>query len=200
MKVVLIEDQALLRSTLVKALEQVSDIKIVAQSGKASEAAELCQKHRPDMVVMDIFTAEGNGLDYTAAIKKTFPNIKVFVMTEAENEQFVQAAEKAGADLFAWKNLSLDDFTDLIRHSKKPYRVFPKLLNNSQPKVSFSEIEIQIIRLLAQGKSAREIAVEKYLEYGTIRAYISRMYSKTGLRSRAQLVAYALRRGLIRSV
>jgi DNA-binding NarL/FixJ family response regulator len=200
MRVVLIEDQVLLRSTLVKALEQVSDIKIVAHSEKASEAAELCQKHRPDLVVMDIFTAEGNGLDYIAVIKKTFPDIKVFVMTEVENEQLVQAAEKAGADLFAWKNLSLDEFTDLIRYSTKPYRVFPKPLNHLQHKAGFSEIEIQIISLLSQGKSTREIAAEKFLEYGTVRVYISRMYSKTGLRSRAQLVAYALRCGLIESV
>ena len=197
MKVVLIEDQVLLSSTLVKALEHVPDIKIVAQSDKASEAIDLCRKHKPDIVIMDIITADGNGLDYTVLLKKTFPDIKVLIITGIENEQLVKAAEKAGADLFAWKNLSLDELTDLIRYSEKPYRVFPKITNNSQYHPSFSEVEIHIVRLLSQGKTSREVASELFLEYGTIRVYISKMYSTTGMKSRAQLVAYAARLGII---
>lgn len=199
MKVVLIEDQMLLSSTIIRALEQVPDIKIAARSAKASDALQLCRQHKPDIVIMDIFTAEGNGLDYTARIKEAFPDIKVLVITGVENEQLVQAAEKAGADLFAWKNISLDELTDLIRYAKKPYRVFPKLLNDPSNNTSFSDMEIKIITLLAQGRSTKEIAAELYLEYGTVRVYVSRLYAKTGMRSRAQLVAYASRCGLIHS-
>ncbi len=197
MKIILIEDQVLLSSTMARALEQMPDIKIVAQSEKASESLELCQKYRPDMLIMDIFTADGNGLEYTPLIKQKFPKIKVFIITGVENEQLVQTAEKAGADLFAWKNLSLDELTDLIRYSKKPYHVYPTLSNNLKHKASFSDVEMQILRLMSQGKSTREIATEMFLEYGTVRVYISRMFSKTGMGSRAQLVTYVSRCGLI---
>lgn len=197
MKVVLIEDQALLSSTLIKALEQIPDIRVVAQSAKASDAIELCQRHNPDIIIMDIFTADGNGLDYTAQVKQAFPAVKVLVITGAENEQLVQAAEKAGADLFAWKSLSLDELADLIRCSKMPYRVFPKPSNNVPFPATFSDMEIRMVRLLAQGKTTKEIAAELFLEYGTIRVYISRMYAATGMKSRAQLVAYALRNRII---
>ena len=197
MKILLIEDQVLLSTTLTKALEQVPDFQVVAQSDKAVEALKLCEKFRPDIVIRDIFTAEGNGLDYISCIKQKFPNIKVLIITGVENEQLLLAAEKAGADLFAWKNIQIDELTDLIRYSKKPYRVFPNKLSQTKQRINLSDIEIKIIKLLSQGKSTKEIAAELYLEYGTIRVYISHMFTKIGVKSRAQLVAYASNCGLI---
>ena len=197
MKVILIEDQVLLSTTLKKALEQVPDIQVVAQSDKAVEVIDLCKKHKPDIVIMDIFTNKGNGLDYISPIKQGFPNTKVFIITGVENEQLLLSAEKAGADLFAWKNIPLDELTDLIKYSKKSYRVFPKISKQPQKIKSLSDIEIKIIRLLSQGKSTKEVAAELYLEYGTVRVYISHMFTKVGVKSRAQLVAYASNCGLI---
>lgn len=197
MKVVLIEDQNLLSSTLIKALEQSPDIEIAGQSEKASDAIQLCKTHKPDIVIMDVFTKDGNGIEYTAQLKQIFPDIKVLIMTGVEDDRLVRAAEEAGADMFVWKNLSLDELTEFIRSAKKPYRIFPSVHSDSQKPVSFSDADICILRLLAQGRSSREIAAELFLAYGTVRLYISRMYTATGFKSRAQLVAYALRCGLI---
>lgn len=199
MRVLLIEDQNLLSSTMVTALENAPDIEIVGQSEKASEAMELCMNLRPDIVIMDIFTKEGNGIECTAQIKKAFPDTKVLVITGVEDERMVHAAEEAGADLFAWKSMSLDELTELIRYAKKPYRVFPRVQSESLKSAKFSAVDTQIINLLAQGKTSKEIAEELFLGYGTVRLYISRMYASTGFKSRAQLVAYALRSGLIES-
>lgn len=198
MKIILIEDQNLLSSTLVKALEQLPDIEVVGQSDKASDAPELCERLRPDMVIMDVFTRDGNGIDYTGKIKKAFPGIKVLVMTGVEDDHLVQMAEEAGADLFAWKNMSLDELTEFIQYAKKSYRIFPSLHSEGNKPVRFSEVDLRILTLLAQGKTSREIAAELYLGYGTVRLYISHMYASTGFKSRAQLVAYALRTGLIK--
>lgn len=199
MRVLLIEDQNLLSSTIVTAMENAPDIEIVGQSDKASEAVELCKTLRPDIVIMDIFTKEGNGIECTAQIKKAFPNIKVLVITGVEDERMVHAAEEAGADLFAWKSMSLDELKELIRYARKPYRVFPRVQPEYLKPVKFSPVDTQILNLLAQGKTSREIAEELFLGYGTVRLYISRMYASTGFKSRAQLVAYALRSGLIES-
>jgi DNA-binding NarL/FixJ family response regulator len=199
MKVVLIEDQNLLSSTLIKALEQSPDIEIVGQSAKAVDAMLLCQKHSPDIVIMDVYTKEGNGIECTAQLKQIFPEIKVLIMTGIEDERLVRAAAEAGADLFVWKNLSLDELVEFIRNAKKPYRVFPSVQNDSPMPHRFSDVDTRILQLLAQGKSSREIATELFLGYGTVRLYISRMYTATGFKSRAQLVAYALHCGLIES-
>lgn len=197
MRVVLIEDQALLSSTLALALAQSADIEIVAQSDKASEALELCSIHMPDMVLMDVFTNEGNGIACTAAIKKKYPSIKVLIMTGVEDERLVKAASDAGADIFTWKNLSVEELTDLVRYAKRPYRIFPNVAQKQEKFAEFSQVDLHILKLLARGRTSREIAEELYLGYGTVRLYISRMYASSGMKSRAQLVAYALRTGLI---
>lgn len=197
MKVVLIEDQNLLSSTLVKALEQDADIEMVGQSDKASDAIQLCKTHCPDIVLMDIFTKDGNGIETTVHLKKTFPEVKVLIMTGVEDDRLVRAAEEAGADLFVWKNLSLEELKEFIRGAQKPYRIFPSVSTDSPQPAKFSDVDLRILRLLAKGKSSREIAADLFLGYGTVRLYISRMYAATGFKSRAQLVAYALRCGLI---
>ena len=197
MRVLLIEDQKLLCSTLIRALEKEEDIDIVGQSDKASDAVELCAALNPDVVVMDVFTRDGSGIEATRRLKQAFPQIKVLVMTGVEDDDLVRAAEEAGADLFFWKHLSLDELIDFIRGARKSLRIFPAVAPDSAQPVKFSSLELRILRLLAQGKSSREIAEALFLGYGTVRIYISRMYAATGFKSRAQLVAYALRCGLI---
>lgn len=198
MKLVLIEDQALLSSTLTEALSRDGEIEIVGQSDRASDAVRLCETHRPDIVIMDVFTKDGNGIEVTAELKRAFPEVKVLIMTGVEDERLVLAAEAAGADLFVWKNLSLSELMDFIRGAKKPYRIFPNVSSDLPRPVKFSEADLRILGLLARGKTSREIADELFLSYGTVRLYISRMYTNTGLKSRAQLVTYALRQGLIK--
>lgn len=198
MKLVLIEDQTLLSSTLTEALGRDEEIEIVGQSDRASDAIRLCGMHHPDIVIMDVFTKDGNGIEVTVELKKVFPEVKVLIMTGVEDERLVRAAEAAGADLFVWKNLSLAELLDFIRGAKKPYRIFPRVSPDSPRPVKFSDADLRILHLLAKGKTSREIAAELFLSYGTVRLYISRMYTTTGLKSRAQLVTYALRHGLIK--
>jgi two-component system response regulator DesR len=99
--------------------------------------------------------------------------------------------------VFVWKNVSLADFVAMIRQAGKSYRIFPSVRGDADKPAKFSEADKRILQMLAEGKSTREIAAALYLGYGTVRLYISHMYSATGFSSRAQLVAYALRCGLI---
>jgi|GEM_PF-936510 len=197
MKVVLIEDQNLLSSTLIKALEGAPDVEVVAHSDRASDAMQLCRTHQPDVVIMDIFTRDGNGIECTAQLKQAFPQVKVLILTGVQDDRLVQAAEEAGADLFARKSISLDELLEFVAYAKRPYRVFPRVHPGAEKPIRFSDMEVKILALLARGKTSKEIAADLLLSYGTVRLYISRMYASSGLRSRAQLVAYAVRSGLI---
>lgn len=198
MIVVLIEDQALLRSTLITALSQLPEYHLAAYSDKASDAVQLCRAHHPDLVIMDIFTSDGNGIDCAAEVKRLFPAVKVMILTGVEDDRLVQAAEEAGADLFAYKSLSLEEFVQLLGNAGKPYRIFPtpKAAGTDHP--VFTQLEIQMLELLAKGRTSREIASELFLGYGTVRVYISRMYAATGMKTRAQLVAYAITNNVIK--
>lgn len=198
MNVVLIEDQTLLRSTLITALSQLPAYRLAAYSDKASDAVRLCQAHHPDLVIMDIFTNDGNGIDCAAEVKRLFPSVKIMILTGVEDDRLVKAAEDAGVDLFAHKSLSLEEFVQLLGNAEKPYRIFParKTVDTNYPE--FTRLEIQMLELLAKGRTSREIASELYLGYGTVRVYISRMYAATGMKTRAQLVAYAIGNGIIK--
>ena len=198
LRIVVIEDQALLASTLVQALQLEDEIVVVGQSDKANDALELCATQRPDIVLMDIFTKEGNGIEVTARLKREYPGIKVFIMTGVNHEHLVLAAEAAGADMFVWKDLAFNDLVQFIRTAKKSYRIFPGTPRQGAAKTEFSHMDLQILQLLSAGKTTQEIAEALFLSNGTVRHYISRMYGSTGLKSRAQLVSYALKEGLIK--
>lgn len=199
MRIVVIEDQSLLASTLVQALQLEDEIEVVGQSDKASDALHLCADKRPDLVLMDIYTKEGNGIEVTARLKQEFPEIKVFIMTGVNHQHLVHAAEVAGADMFVWKDLSFSDLVQFIRTAKKSYRIFPSSVGKTSGSVKLSAVDLKILALLAAGKTSQEIADALFLSNGTVRHYISRMYGTTGLNSRAQLVGYALSQGLIES-
>lgn len=125
MRAVLIGDRYSRSDRLVKMLGQIPDIEIVAQSKISGDAPELCTVHMPDLLLMDVSAKDDGVLEHAAHIKRDFPDIKVFVMTDAKDDGLALKAKEAGADIIARKNLSLDEFRQLIRYSQKHYRVFP---------------------------------------------------------------------------
>ena len=197
MKILLIEDQKLLATTLIKALGEYDDIEIVAHSDKAKEAPNLCRTLEPDIVLMDVYTKDGNGIEITGLLKKEFPDIKVILMTGIDRDHLVGDAKHAGADVFVWKDIPLPDLIEFIRTSEKSYKIFPQASFEASGNKALSTGDIKIIELMARGLTTQEIAEELFLSYGTVRLYISKMYQATGLKSRAQLVSYALQKGLI---
>jgi DNA-binding NarL/FixJ family response regulator len=111
---------------------QVPDIEIVMQSDNAGDAPALCSAYTPDLLVMDILSKDWGLLEYIPHIKQGFPAIKVFVMIGVKDNRLALKAKEAGADIVARKNISLDDFKQLIRLSQKHYRVFPHTLPDSK--------------------------------------------------------------------
>lgn len=195
MKVLLIEDQTLLATTLTKALNEYDDIEVVGHSVEAKEALNLCRQLMPDIVLMDVYTKNGNGIEATKEIKEEFPEIKVLLMTGIDRDYLIEDAKKAGADIFVWKDLPLVDLVEFIRSADRPYSIFPE--SNKSKMHALSATDLEILSLMAKGLTTQEIAEKVFLSYGTVRLYISKMYQTTGLKSRAQLVSYALKAGLI---
>lgn len=125
MKVLLIRGRHSCSDRLVGMLKKVPDLEIVMQWDNAGDVTELCAEHTPDLLMMEALSKEWSVLEYIPQIKQSFPDIKVFVLTEAKDNISVLKAREAGADIVARKNLSLDELTQLIHYSQKHYRVFP---------------------------------------------------------------------------
>lgn len=126
MRAILIQDRYARGNRLIKMLEKIPEIEIVMQSDRAGDAPELCAEHNPDLVILNVFSKDRSALASTGRIKQEFPDIKVFVIIGAKDEDLAREARDAGADVVGRKPLSLDELKQLIRYSQKHYRVFPK--------------------------------------------------------------------------
>ena len=150
---------------------------------------------------MDICTENNSsGLQATKEIKQHLPHIKVIIMTAMPEITFVNRAIEAKADSFIYKNIDLTTLVIAIKNTLEGYSIFPtksipKLPNDAE----LTPKELEILRLICEAKSRKEIAKILYLSEGTIKAYISTILQKTGYDSISKLAIYALSNGYINS-
>lgn len=200
-RILIIEDQMLLCDTLINALEGNRDFEIAGASECADQALELCKTCRPDIVLMDIYTRSGNGIEATRAIKSEMPQVKVLILSAFGDESNIQSAMEAGADGYVVKDVQLNELLSIIRDTMRKYRIFPAQKEVAkaagQSRAVFSDTELNILHLLREGKTAREISELLFLSYGTVRNYISRMLLRYGFKDRLQLVIFAASEGCL---
>ncbi len=200
-KILIVEDQTILRDALSLNLNGVEDFKVVGGISDASIALYTCERLKPDLILMDICTENNSsGLEATLKIKEKYPEIKVIIMTAMLEVTFVERAKDALADSFIYKNIDLNSLIVTIKNTMEGYSVFP---NKSIPKLpndaELTKKELEILRLICEAKSRKEISQILYLSEGTIKAYISVILQKTGYDSISKLAIYALSNGYINS-
>lgn len=200
-RILIIEDQMLLCDTLMAALADNQDFEIVGASECADQALQLCKTKNPDIVLMDIYTRSGNGIEATRNIKAEIPQIKVLILSAYGDENNIQNAMDVGADGYVLKDVQLSELISIIHDIMQKYRIFPAQKEpgkaSGQTRAVFSETELSIIYLLTEGKTAREISEHLFLSHGTVRNYISRMLLRYGFKDRLQLVMFAASEGCL---
>lgn len=213
-KVLLVDDQDILVEGLKLILGMEQDIEIVGTANNGKKAYEACKWKKPDVVLMDIQMPELNGVEATSIIKKDFPDIKIIVLTTFNDDQYIYDALKNGASGYLLKDTSPSEIAKAVRtvynggaliQSEVAVKVidkFSQLANktvdkNIDPKVELlTEREIEILRLIAEGKNNKEIADELFLSQGTVKNHITRTLIKLDLRDRTQLAVFALKNDL----
>ena len=166
-RVLIVEDQAILRESLARSVGDQPDMTVVAAIADASEALGVALKERPDMILMDVCTEhDSNGIVAAARIKEQLPECRIIIMTGMPEITFVDQAREAGVDSFVY-TAALDD------------------------------VELSILRLACEGKSRREIAAELFMSEGTIKRRISEILSKTGYDNIMRLAVHAVTEGSI---
>jgi DNA-binding NarL/FixJ family response regulator len=205
MKILVSDDDALIREGLRILLAMEHDMEVVGTAKNGQEALELCGELEPDIVLMDIRMPEADGIKGTKMIKERYPDIRVVMLTTFVDEEYIAEALKNGAEGYILKNQSPESIAESLRAVYSGNVVFDntvagkigtmmkELKNVDRKDYDLTEKELEILSLIAGGLTNKELAKKLFLSEGTVRNYISVILEKLGLRDRTQLAIFYIR-------
>ena len=200
-RMMIVEDHFVVRVGLKAIINSQPDMVAVAEAGNGKQAVELYGKHQPDVTLMDLRIPGLSGLDAITAILEQFPKARIIVLSTYGGEDHILRAFQAGARAYFLKDVNGQDLADAIRAVHAGQRpMAPEIaarLADSLPRTPLSAREMEILSLIAGGKSNKDIAGRLAISEGTVRVHASNIFAKLGCSDRAQAVAEAYQRGLI---
>jgi DNA-binding NarL/FixJ family response regulator len=210
-RVVVADDQTAVREGLALLLDLLDDVTVVGSAADGEEALRLVAEHRPDVVLMDLRMPRLDGVTATGRIREAHPETQVVVLTTYAEDADILAALRAGARGYLTKDAGRVQIAQAVRGAAAGQSVLDphvqqRLLAAAQgggaPQQTgglpdgLTAREGDVLRLIAAGRSNREIAGELYVSEATVKSHINRLFAKTGVRDRAQAVQYAYQHGL----
>lgn len=201
-RIVVIDDHILLRDMIVDTLNSESDFNVVGVSDDAKNSIELCEKLNPDILIMDVCTANNsNGVSYAKLVKENYPDIKIIIMTGILDINFINESKNAGVESFIYKSISKDSLIATVRNTANGYSMYP---NSNSDKNAENNIlskltdkEIQILTLYCKLLDKDEVAESLSISPRTLRSHIYSIYEKTGFNNLNKLAIYCVSNGLI---
>ena len=201
MNILIVDDDFLVAGALKTILETQEDFHVPACGSDGSEAAALFRQHRPDVLLMDIRMKDMNGLDASADILREFPEARILLLTTFSDDEYIIKALKLGAKGYLLKQ-DYQNIVPAIRAVYSGQTVFGDAIVSKIPSLlqrppafdyascDINDRELEIIRLIADGLSNKEIASALYLSEGTVRNYLSSILDKLELRDRTQVAVF----------
>jgi DNA-binding NarL/FixJ family response regulator len=208
-RVLLVDDHAILREGLRSLLAMQEDIEVVGEAGDGQAALDLIVQLKPDIVVMDIAMPGMDGLEATRRVKRDFPETRVLILTQHDNREYVFSLLQAGAVGYILKKSGGAEVINAIRSTFAEGAFLPpaiarevmdRYIQRPQEETGrphLTDREKEVLRLTAEGKSSKEIAEILYLTVKTVTVHRTNIMGKLDLHSRTELVKYAIRQGLI---
>jgi DNA-binding NarL/FixJ family response regulator len=173
-------------------------MQVIGVTADADEALELCRKVAPDLALMDVVTENrANGIAAAAEIRLALPDVKIVIMTALPEITFMDAARKAGAHSFVYKDSDSQHLLYVIRSTMNGNGFYPGPGDEAINRNRFSDAEIAIIRLVCQGKTRHEIASALSMSEGSVKSLITGILNKTGFDSIMKFSVYAVAHGFI---
>ncbi len=206
--VLIVDDHAIVRQGLRTYLELYPDIEVVGEAADGDEAIARARELLPDIVLMDLVMPRRDGVEATRAITAMSPSTRVIVLTSFSEDEKIFASIKAGAQGYLMKDV---DPRDLVRAIRTVHRgeaqldpeIARKLMQEftnpqpAPPKHDLTDRELEVLSLIAQGKSNKEISEELVLSEKTVKTHVSNILQKLHLSDRTQAAVYALRQKLV---
>lgn len=201
-KLAIVDDQELITEGLKRILSAYEDIEVVATGKNGEEALNICRGYNLDVLLMDIRMPKVNGVEGMRLIQGAGCLVKVIMLTTFEDEEYIVKAISYGASGYLYKDIPYDKLVQCIREVTEGQFVMPQKVaqvlaknigeSSSKQKIEsqfdFTERETQIVELLKEGFNNKQIAKALYISEGTVKNYISNIYTKTDTRSRIELV------------
>jgi len=199
-RLLIADDQALVRGALGALLELEPDLTVVGLASDGAEALRLAEELRPDVCLMDIQMPGMDGVEATRRVREASPTTQILIVTTFARPGYLRSALDAGASGFIVKDTPAEQLAEAVRRVHRGVRVLDpalaadSLFDGANP---LSERERQVLRLAEDGRSAAAVAAEVFLSAGTVRNHLSAAIGKTGAANRAQAVRIALDKGWI---
>lgn len=209
-RIIIVDDHEVVRLGLKSLLDHYPEYEVIAEAGNAKDAIQQVNSYHPDIVLMDIRLPGKSGIDACEEIKIKYPDIKVIMLTSFAEDEMLFSAIKAGASGYVLKQIKQDDLVRSIESVARgeaaldpavTQRVFQEVRKavKDEEAAAFSNLSQQekwVLKLVAEGKTNREIAQTLFLGEGTVRNYVSSILSKLGVSNRAEAAAYAVEHNL----
>jgi DNA-binding NarL/FixJ family response regulator len=209
-RIIIVDDHEIVRLGLRTLLERHPDFEVVAEASNGREALEKIPVFNPDVVVLDIRLPGMSGVEVCQTITDNYPDSKVIMLTSYAEDEMLFAAIRAGAAGYVLKQIGGDDLVSAIEAVGRgealldpslTQRVFEEVrkAQREEEASAFAELtnqEMQVLQLVSEGKTNREIAEALYLGEGTVRNYVSNILGKLGVANRAEAAAYAVQHNL----
>jgi two-component system response regulator DegU len=213
-KVMIVEDHALVRQGLRQLLSLETDFEVVGEAQDGNEVLELVNAVRPDVILMDLNLPGKNGIELTEELKAKFPEINILALTIDNDQSHVSKIIKAGASGYVLKDIDPDTLYEAIRAvSKGDAYIQPclltKLLNEFRQfmneekttvlpeELGLTQRELEIVSYIASGNSNKDIAEKLFISEKTVKNHVSSILKKMALEDRTQVAVYAYRKGLV---
>lgn len=211
-RILLVDDHAVLRQGTRNLLEKEPDLEVVAEAGDGEEAIKLAGELVPDVVLMDIAMPNVDGIAATRQIKEEHPEINVLILTAYDDDQFIFKLLEAGAAGYILKNVHSHELIAVVRavhhgesvlHPRIARKVLDRFLPSSgrardyQMTGGLAEREMELLKLMTRGLSNKEIASEMNLSIRTVQGHVQQVFKKLGVSSRTEAVICALKKDLV---
>jgi DNA-binding NarL/FixJ family response regulator len=202
-RLLLVDDQLLFRQGLATLLALEADLEIVGQASHGQEAIALAQQHQPDVILMDVRMPICDGVEATEVIHQRYPWMRILVLTTFDEDDYIWRSLQAGALGYLLKSTPAPQVANAIRTLHQGYcqlgpTIAPRVISHLKPLrlattdlPPLSDRDRQVLRMIAQGHSNREIAQTLHLAEGTVKNYVTRILEQLGVRDRTQAALWA---------
>ena len=198
--IIVIDNLKLLRNMLCEALNNDKDFNVIADASDAKEALSLCERKKPDLVLM---AAENNsnGISYGEIIKEQYPDIKVIIMTDIPDITLINKSKKSNIDSLVYKNINKESLNRIIRTTMQGYSTYPNIKDNaiSQKNIltRLSDKELEILTSYSRLLDREQVAKAAEISQRTLNAHIASIYDKTGFDNLNKLVIHCISNGYL---
>lgn len=204
-RVLIVDDHVVVRYGLGAILKWEPDIELVGEAGDGEEAVRLILQQEPDVVLLDLRLPTLSGVEVMRRVRARLPRVRFLVLTTYDSDTYIAPALAAGAQGYLLKDVTPDELARAVRavmnggaalEPSIAARVLERIADDDQPD-QLSSRELEVLRHLAAGATNKRIAVLLNVSENTIKTYISRIFSKLDVQTRAEAVAFALQHGLV---